>query len=279
MKLGYNTNGLACHRWRDALELLAETGYQSVAVTIDHHWMDPGSSSHRAEVAAVGRVLEQLGLECVIETGARYLLDPREKHEPTLLSAAPERRIAFLNQCIDIAVELNAAAVSCWSGVLKGSVPRDAALDRLVEGCRRVLDHAARRDVRLAFEPEPGMLIESMDDFAELQARLDDAAHFGLTLDIGHVQCVEPCSIPEVIRTWRQKLWNVHIEDMCRGVHEHLRFGDGEIEFVPVMAALQDVGYTGGVHVELSRHSHMAPQVVRESYEFLDSIRRTFDGE
>ena len=54
--------------------------------------------------------------------------------------------------------------------------------------------------------------------------------------------------------------------------HKHLRFGEGEIDFAPVMQALTEIGYTGGVHVELSRHSHMAPEVARESLAFL---RRT----
>jgi sugar phosphate isomerase/epimerase len=35
------------------------------------------------------------------------------------------------------------------------------------------------------------------------------------------------------------------------------------------MQALGDIGYGGGVHVELSRHSHMAPEVARESFDFL----------
>ena len=33
MRLGYNTNGLAHHRLLDAIDLLADEGYQSVA----HH--------------------------------------------------------------------------------------------------------------------------------------------------------------------------------------------------------------------------------------------------
>jgi sugar phosphate isomerase/epimerase len=56
---------------------------------------------------------------------------------------------------------------------------------------------------------------------------------------------------------------------MCRGVHEHLRFGEGEIDFRPVLRTLAEIGYTGCVNVELSRHSHMAPEVLRESFEFL----------
>lgn len=41
MHLGYNTNGLACHRWDDALSLLADSGYESVAITLDHDCLDP----------------------------------------------------------------------------------------------------------------------------------------------------------------------------------------------------------------------------------------------
>jgi sugar phosphate isomerase/epimerase len=58
---------------------------------------------------------------------------------------------------------------------------------------------------------------------------------------------------------------------MKRGVHEHLMFGDGEIDFAPVLCALRDAKYSGGVHVELSRHGHMAPDAARQSYQFLRS--------
>ena len=35
MRLGYNTNGMAHHRVVDAIDLLADEGYQSVAITLD----------------------------------------------------------------------------------------------------------------------------------------------------------------------------------------------------------------------------------------------------
>jgi sugar phosphate isomerase/epimerase len=64
-------------------------------------------------------------------------------------------------------------------------------------------------------------------------------------------------------------LVNVQIDDMCRGVHEHLPFGAGEIDFPPVIRALAQGGYTGLVAVELPRHSHAAPTVASESLAFL----------
>ena len=34
-RLGYNTNGLAHHRLDDALALLADSGYEGIALTLD----------------------------------------------------------------------------------------------------------------------------------------------------------------------------------------------------------------------------------------------------
>ena len=75
--------------------------------------------------------------------------------------------------------------------------------------------------------------------------------------------------IGDHIRRWKDWLWNVHIEDMRRGVHDHLMFGEGEIDFPPVIDALKRAGYEGGVHVELSRHSHNAVETARASLDFL----------
>ncbi|MCA9094986.1 MAG: sugar phosphate isomerase/epimerase, partial [Planctomycetaceae bacterium] len=109
MKLGYNTNGLACHRWQQALELLAETGYRAVALTLDHHLLDPYSTDLAHQLGEVRRTLDRLQLSVVVETGARFLLNPKVKHDPTLLSPTPEQRnlrVDFLIRSLDIAAEL-----------------------------------------------------------------------------------------------------------------------------------------------------------------------------
>lgn len=271
MKLGYNTNGLAFHPWETALELLAETGYRSVAITLDHHCLNPFAPNLPREIERMKAALEKHRLSSVIETGARFLLDARQKHEPTLISADREgrrRRIDFLKRAIDIASELESDAMSFWSGILREPIDEVAAFQRLADGCRDVLEHATRKNVQLAFEPEPGMLIESFEQFTRL-LELVDGPLFGLTIDIGHVQCVESGPIAPYLVEWAPRLFNVHIEDMRGGVHEHLMFGEGEIDFPPVISALRQIGYTGGVHVELSRHSHCAPETLRKSYDFL----------
>ncbi|QDV21012.1 L-ribulose-5-phosphate 3-epimerase UlaE [Gimesia panareensis] len=277
MKPGYNTNGLAFHRWDDAIRLIAETGYTSVAITVDHYCLNPYAPDLPQQIVAMQELLTEFQLSSVIETGARFLLDPRVKHEPTLVSPSKEersRRIDFLKHCVDLAAALDSDAVSFWAGQLKQDLPREEALQRLAAGCREVIDYAAAQNVKLAFEPEPGMVIETLSDFRELLTLVDHPC-FGLTVDIGHLQCMGELPISQHLLPWRERIFNIHIEDMLKGVHDHLRFGEGEIDFTDVFAGLRQIDYQGGLHVELSRHSHMAPEVLRESWSFLESCLKS----
>jgi len=274
MLLGYNTNGLAHHSLPAAIELLAGLGYQSIAITLDHGCLNPYSPHHEKELAETANLLKQYGLRSVIETGARYLLNPREKHQPTLLSkraAGRPRRIEFLRHAIDSAAALGSDCVSLWSGVLPQGDSRENGMRRLVESLQAVLDYAERREVTIGFEPEPGMLIDTMDAYREL-IELVASPRLQLTLDLGHLHCLGETPIATVIEHWHQRLVNVHIEDMIAGTHEHLMFGEGEIDFPPVIAALEKVSYQGGVHVELSRHSHIGPVAAGHAYAFLQPL-------
>jgi sugar phosphate isomerase/epimerase len=273
MRLGYNTNGLAHHRLTDAIRLLAEERYRSVAITIDAGALDPYDDplTFRRQVDEVHALLDRLGLARVIETGARYLLNPRLKHDPTLMDPDPDRRavrVDFLRRSIDLAAELEADAVSFWSGILRDAANQDEAMDRLSGAMRPILEHAETRHVRLAFEPEPGMFI---DTFARFEALDERVAHplFDLTVDLGHVHCIEDGPVADHVRRWGSRIANVHVEDMVKGVHDHLLFGEGTMDFPPIMEALGEIPFGGGLHVELSRHSHMAAQAVRRAREFL----------
>ena len=276
MHLGYNTNGLAHHGLPAAIELLASLGYRSVAITLDHGALNPYGEHFQRELAATAELLAKHGMRSVVETGARFLLNPREKHEPTLVSAAEDdrlRRLDFLRRAVDAAAALGSDCVSLWSGVVRHSGGRDEAMWHLRSGLQRVLEYAEQRGVLVGFEPEPGMLIDTMDAMAELVDRVDSPA-LQLTLDVGHLHCQGETPIADVIRRWAPLLVNVHIEDMRAGVHEHLMFGEGEIDFPPVIAALVEAGYDGGVHVELSRHSYEGPAAAKRAYDFLSPLLR-----
>ncbi|MDX2548248.1 sugar phosphate isomerase/epimerase family protein [Streptomyces sp. WI04-05B] len=275
LRFGYGTNGLTDLRLDDALGLLADLGYDGVGLTLDHMHLDPLAPDLTERTRRVARRLNTLGLGVTVETGARYVLDPRRKHGPSLLDADPEdrsRRVDLLLRAVRVAADLGAHAVHCFSGARPADTDPVTAWHRLTEGLTTVLEAATAAGVPLAIEPEPGHLLATLADFHHLRHALDDPAALGLTLDIGHCQCLEPLPPAGCVRAAAPWLRHVQIEDMRRGVHEHLPFGDGEIDFPPVLAALSATGYQGLTVVELPRHSHAGPHYAEHS---LHHLRRT----
>jgi sugar phosphate isomerase/epimerase len=262
VRAGYHTSGLQNHRLEDALRLVADAGYAVVALTPDVMHLDPFRST-AAEVGAIGTLLERLGLEVVVETGARFVLDPTCKHEPTLMTrdpAARARRLDYTRRCAALGADLGAKVVSFWAGIDRAPGPDSRTLlDAGVDA-----SCAAVRAAGLvpAFEPEPGMAVETVGAYRELCLRLGEAAP-ALTLDIGHLYAVWEGDPAAAIGGCADRLVQVHLEDMRRGVHEHLLPGTGDVDFHAVLSALKEVGYEGPVCFELSRSSHAAPEALR----------------
>ena len=266
LRFGYGLNGFTDHRLPDALAVLADLGYDGVAITLDHAHLDPLGPGLAARVQHAARLLSRHGLDVVVETGGRYVLDPRRKHHPTFVSnEGRERRIDLVATALRIAPDLGAPVVSCWSGTLPASATAGEGWARVEHAVATLLPVADAAGVTLALEPEPGMFLERVGDVVGLVERLGRPATLGLTLDVGHLTCTEDAPAAQVVRDAGSLVANVQIDDMRRGVHEHLPFGEGEVDLPDVLAALTDIGYDGLVHVELPRHSHAAPMLAAHS--------------
>lgn len=282
LRWGYGTNGLTDLRLDDALALLCDLGYDGVGLTLDHMHLDPLTPDLGERTRQVARLLERYQLTATVETGARYVLDPRRKHGPSLLDPDPDARQArarLLIRAVHVAADLGAHAVHCFSGITPDGTDPDTAWKLLADELGPVLDAATTAGVPLAIEPEPGHLLATLADFHRLRHALGSPDALGLTLDIGHCQCLENDSPADCVRAAAPWLRHVQIEDMRRGVHEHLPFGEGEIDFPPVLDALAATGYQGLTVVELPRHSHAGPQLAAEAIRFLRTAARSTAAE
>lgn len=270
MRIGYNTNGFTSHSLPDALSIIREIGYQSVALTVDHHALNPYGRDFPGDLARLRCQLADLKLQAVVETGARYLLDPRRKHYPTLLEDDAEnraRRLQFLRDCVNIAAELESPVVSIWSGAIPSSTASPDDLKcRLVDALRALCEYGSAHGVAIGFEPEPGMMIENISQFKDIAAAVAHPALL-LTLDIGHAHITED-SVVDTISENLGLIANVHLEGMFRARHDHLLPWDGDLDVGAVLKHLGDVGYTGPATFELSRHSHDAVNVARRVFDF-----------
>lgn len=272
--LGYGTNGFADHPLGAALDVIEANGYGAVALTLGHPHFDATADGWLDRAIALRDDLERRGLRVVVETGGRFVLDPFRKHRPNLLDddAQAAARVAFLVRAVEVAELLGADCVSLWAGVRPEGVEADAAWGRLVDRMSAVVAAAREHGVPLGFEPEPGMLVETVADALRLRGDLGDPPEFGLTVDLGHCVVVEPDGVDGALRAAGDLLVNVQVDDMRPRAHEHLELGAGDLDLDLAFRTLADLGYAGVAAVELPRHSHAAPRCAEESMARLTDV-------
>ncbi|MBQ2820167.1 MAG: sugar phosphate isomerase/epimerase [Thermoguttaceae bacterium] len=274
---GFNTNGLAHHSLSDVVSLLSGIGYEGIAITLDHDLLErrDGDFFWRLDPWRIASLLQAHSLKSVIETGARYLLNPWKKHFPNLLDPLPENRRLRRNyyfRAVELARILRSDCVSIWSGGAlmdeEGHLleEENSLWKRLGEELAILLDFASERGVRIAFEPEPGMFVNTMEKFERLLDFTPPGLY--LTLDVGHLFCQNE-TIPYWIERQKERLINIHFEDAVRGIHEHLFPGEGGIDYGEFLTALDSISYSGGIFLELSRSSAAGTETAIRAFEFL----------
>ena len=77
-----------------------------------------------------------------------------------------------------------------------------------------------------------------------------------MTQDVDPVDAVQEMAL---------QLGTVAIEDMKRGSHIHLPFGEGDMDLSAVLRSLQAIDFRKLVCVELSRESHRADTMIPAS--------------
>ncbi|GMU25032.1 MAG: xylose isomerase [Phycisphaerae bacterium] len=255
-RLAYSSNAYMRYPIEDAIRRIADLGYLGIELMFDtpHAWPEdvtPGQidairselDRHRLTVANVNAFM------------MNKIADPRQPywHPSWIEPDATYRqiRIEHTRRSLTLARQLGARHISTEpGGPLTDESQRERAMGLFVEMLKPVLDHAAREGVKLLIEPEPGLLIETSEQFLDLRARIDSPA-MGLNFDIGHVFCVGE-SPARAVRTLAPHIDHVHVEDIAATrVHHHLVPGTGAIDFAETFAALEEIGYEGWLTVEL----------------------------
>lgn len=114
------------------------------------------------------------------------------------------------------------------------------------------------------------MVVETVDDYAAI-AR--DLPALTLALDLGHCLVTGERDPAAAAREFAGRLGTVSIEDMKRGEHVHLAFGEGEMDIPGILDALEEIRFDRLVCVELSRDSHRADTMVPAALRYLRSCR------
>jgi sugar phosphate isomerase/epimerase len=254
--LAFSTNAYLKFSFVEAVRRLAAIGYRGIEIMADvpHAWpaclLDEQKQTMR-------RVLteQRLAISNINAFMMNAISDPRQRYwHPSWIE--PDRhyrqiRIDHTRRSLTLARELGAPCITTEpGGPVEPGASRSAALRLFVDGLRPVAEHAEAEGVLLLIEPEPGLLIETADQFLELMEHIDSPA-VGLNFDIGHFYCAgdEPAA---TIRRLAPYIRHFHLEDIAATrVHHHLIPGEGAIDFPSVFRAIQEIGYDGWVTIEL----------------------------
>ncbi len=271
MRLAFSTNAYLHYSFAEAVRRLAAIGYAGVEVMADvpHAWPAYLLEEQKQAIRdALAR--NKLAVSNVNAFMMHAVNDHRQKYwHPSWIEPDPHYRrvrVDHTRRALTLAREIGAPCITTEPGgpVEPGASWR-AALDLFVETIKPVAEHAEKEGVLLLVEPEPGLLIETADQFLEFMGHVDSPA-VGLNFDIGHAYCVgdDPAAtIPRVARYIK----HFHLEDIAATrVHHHLIPGEGAIDFAATLRAIRELDYRGWVTVELYPYAENPDEAATLAY-------------
>ena len=256
MRLAFSTNAYLRHPFDQAASRIAAMGYDGLELMADvpHAWPAHLLNEQKQAIRdAMGR--SRLAFSNVNAFMMNAISDHRQPYwHPSFIEpdhAYRQVRIDHTRRALDLCAELGAPHITTEpGGPLAPGQSRSEAIDIFVEVLKPLAEHAHKRGVLLLIEPEPGLLLETTDQYLEVAERLASPS-IGLNFDVGHAYCMSE-DLPRAIAKLGPHSRHYHLEDIAATrVHHHMVPGTGAIDFGQVIAAIKATGYDGWLTVEL----------------------------
>ncbi|MFD1685625.1 sugar phosphate isomerase/epimerase family protein [Halobellus litoreus] len=271
MRFAFSANAFQAYDPGETVEILGDIGYEGVELLFGASHLHPADTDAE-DVAAVENALDDAGLE--ISNCNAFMVTAEDFQHPSYVETDPQyrqQRIDYTRESLRLADAFGADSISIQPG---GPVPagksREWAMETFAEGMRSVAQTAEELGVDVLIEPEPDLLIETTDQYLDIEGRIDSGA-VGCNFDAGHLFCVgeDPA---EAVGRLAERTPHYHLEDIpADRTHEHTQLGDGAMDVDGFLEAVEETGYEGFVTVELYPYQETAEETAREAYEYLEA--------
>jgi sugar phosphate isomerase/epimerase len=280
MRLAFSTNAYLKHPFYDAAKRIAALGYGGLELLADvpHAW-PAGLLNEQKRGIVMTMELTRLAFSNINAFMMNAVNDRRQPYwYPSFIEPDPhyrQVRIDHTRRALELCAELGAPHITTEpGGPLAPGQSRAQAIDLFVEVLKPLAETAHQLSVLLLLEPEPGLLLETTDQYLEVAERLN-APSIGLNFDVGHAYCVAE-DLPRAIAKLAKHTRHYHVEDIAASrVHQHLVPGTGAIDFAEVITAIKNTGYDGWLTVELYPFINDPDAAARGALEFLRPLLRS----
>jgi sugar phosphate isomerase/epimerase len=132
----------------------------------------------------------------------------------------------------------------------------------MIDRTRELVEVAARHDVVLAEEFEPGFIVGSTVDLLRLFEEIP-SPYLAANADLGHLFLCDPDPLQSIAQLG-PKIVHCHVENMRAGVHDHLLPREGDMDLRAYLDALSAIGFEGGLALDIYKYDYqqVAPQAV-----------------
>lgn len=277
MKLSFSTNAFTKMSLPETLTAIAGIGYQGVEIMADrpHFWppdLDEG------QVDTIRSRAKELNLAFCNINGF-MMKAVGDVHHPSWIEddeSGRQMRVDHTRACLGLASVLGVPSVSTEPGgpVAGRSEERGKLFALFARTIDKVIPVAEELKVKLLIEPEPGLLLEGIDETISFLEDMD-SPYLGLNFDAGHFYCVgeDPATL---LKPYRPFIQHIHLEDIAPNrKHCHLIPGRGAIDFHAFFDALKKIDYSGFVTVELYPYEETPVEAAEEAFRFLQPF---FEG-
>jgi protein FrlC len=250
------------------------------------------------KIGFVKDTARKFGLELVCYTPEQYLYPLNYLADDILPFDADtnkQRCVDHLKLCIDVAKALGMQSVllatpySPWIRDKNGhrAMAKAEAFEMMAQYAEELTRYAEKSHMNLLLEAMPHIgiatAVETLEDTIEMLRRVN-SPNLQVILDTGHHHVtatrtgLDPNeSLVEHVNKLGDKLTHVHIDDNLGNTDSHLAPGDGNIDFNPLLEALEKTKYSGYLSLELDilGPNALPPQpekLVKKSKEFLINL-------
>ncbi len=228
--------------YTEAVDFIMDAGFDGVEISAFDKQFNP-----REEFYAPGFAAKMRG--AMERRGVRGFSVSAHKD----YTQSPEA-FAIVRDMITVAADLGSRYA-----IINGAIRREdeeyaAQWDAMICKTKELAGIADGLGVKLAIEYEPGFVIDSTDLLLQAIREIDSPV-IGINCDIGHVFLCDADPM-RAIEQSAPYILQCHVENMARGVHDHLVPWEGDMDLPAYIAKLREVGFDGGLGLDLYKYEY-----------------------
>jgi sugar phosphate isomerase/epimerase len=272
MKFSFSANAFRKYTLEETVAAISRAGFVGMELMCDvpHAWP---YDLLKEDVSSIKKMMRVHNLS-IANLNAFMMCAVQDFHHPSWIEpdeSFRKIRVDYTLRCIELAADLGVETISTEPGGPLDGMKRDFAMEVFMEGLDKAVRHADENGVTILIEPEPGLLIETSEDFINFVDKFG-AHRVGLNFDVGHFYCVGEDPATKVIEL-KDHIRHFHLEDIPESrEHRHIQLGEGGVDIHHVLSTIDRIGYQGFVTVELYPYQDSAPEIAKQSMAFLNTL-------